>query len=209
MTESGSVADNVSKKRRGKGNKSIFWFKLLLCSGIATTIMGVFLPKIFGLTSTSDLNPTAPSAVEVLCGIFGLVTPFLFGAAIYFLLNTQKEKLKRSTIYILWSVGTAFLSVLFLEMGLHIDESLGGGLPYLYIIAFAALLAFANIIVTGEILKLSGIAKILLLLVAGWMLGRLGVLELERVRQESHKLHSVQVQSPIAPPQGDQNDLSR
>jgi len=209
MAESRSVTNNVSKKRLGKGDKSVFLFKLFLFSGIATTMVGVFLDKMFGLTSTPDFNPTSPSAIEVLCYIFALVTPFLFGAAIYFLLNTQKEKLKRSTIYVLWSIGTAFLSVFFLEIGLHINESLGGVLPYLCIIAFTALLAVVNIIATGEILKLSGVAKILLLLVAGWMLGRLAVLELERVRQESHKLHSVQVQSPIAPPQGDQNDLSR
>ena len=178
MTEGGSVTDNGSARNRRKSSRSVLWFILLSGGGIIAMMLGAVLHETLGLA-----------------------TPFLFSGSVYLLLNTQKEKLKRSTIYVSWSEITAFLGVLFLELGAHIDECLGGGvLLYLYIAVLAALFAFANIITSGEILKFSGIAKILVLVAVAWMFGRLAALELERVRYESHSSRSVQVQSPSTPP---------
>jgi hypothetical protein len=209
MIDDISVADNASKKRCGKDNRSFYWFKLLLYCGISISILGVFLHRIFGQAPPPDLNLTVPNNIMILLTIFSSIVPFLYGGSIYFLLNTQKDNLRRSTIYVLWSIFTAFLSVFFLELGLYIDASLGASILYFYIIGFAALLAIANIIATGEIIKLSGIAKIILLLVVVYIFGRLGVLELDKVRRESHISHSVQIQSQGTLSQEDQNNLSR
>lgn len=183
MTEGGSVTDNASAETCRKSSRFVLWFILLSGGGIAAMMLGAVLHETLGLAA-----------------------PFLFSGSVYLLLNTQKEKLKRSTIYVSWSVVTAFLGMLFLELGAHIDECLGCGvLLYPYIAVFASLLALANIITSGEILKFSGIAKILVLVAVAWMFGRLAVLELERVRHESHSSRSVQVQSPSTP-HGAQNN---
>ncbi len=157
----------------------------LFCGGVVASAVGPFLPEIVELSSA-----------------------FFFSGAVYFLLCTQKDKLKRSTIYVLWCIITAFLGVLFLELELHVAEWLGGaGMMYPFIAFFLALFAFANILVTGEIIRLSGIAKILLILLAGWMFGRLGVLELEMLRHKSCIPYTEQTQSPSNFSNEDSNDI--
>jgi hypothetical protein len=147
---------------------------------------------------------------QVLPEIVGFASPFLFSASVYLALRTHKDKLKNSTIYVTWAIITAFMGVVFLELGIHVEEWLGYTTLFYPIIAFfLSLFAFGYILVTGEIIKLSGIAKILLLLIAAWMFGRLGVLELDVYMQKSQNMDSVQVQSPSAPINEEQNNANK
>ncbi len=187
MVESKNSSHDENVKYSGKRKTFYLLSVVFFCGGAVAVAIGRFLPEIVELSAA-----------------------FLLSGAIYFLLNTQRDKLKRSTIYVLWCIITAFLGVLFLELGIHIADWLGNAtLMYPFIAFFLALFAFAYIIFTGEIIKLSGIAKILLILLAAWMFGRLGVLELEMLRRKSSIPYTEQTQSQSTLSNGDQNDLPK
>ncbi len=187
MSKDTGISGNVSTQCLRKRSSFFLWPIVLSCVGAVALLLG-----------------------QVLLETIGFAAPFLFSASVYLLLVAQKEKLQRSTIFVLWAIITAFLGVLFLELGIHVKEWLGDTtLIYPFIAFLLSLFAFAHILITGEILKLSGIAKILLLLVAAWLFGRLGVLELEMLRKESQNMNSVQVQSPSTLCNEDQNNANK
>ena len=147
------------------------------------------------------------SIIFILCGIlflilgasvhelYSVISPAFFVAATLLLIKTQQAKIKRSTGYITASIITGSVGVLFLILGLYVHPVFAYGASLLYLYAGFGVYSFVIIIASGEILKISGIVKVVLLLIITIIIARIAVVTLEKVRHESWKAHMSQEQT--------------
>ncbi len=147
------------------------------------------------------------SIILILCGIlflvlgaslhelYGVVSPAFFVPATVLFAKTQKGKLTRSTVYTIASIITGSVGAVFMILGLHVHPVFAYGALLLYFCAAFAIYCFVIIIASGEILKISGILKVVLLLIIGITLARIVVVTLEGVRRESRKALASQEQT--------------
>jgi len=147
------------------------------------------------------------SIILILCGIlflvlgaslhelYGVVSPAFFVPATVLFVKTQKGKITLSTIYTIASVITGPVGAVFLILGLHVHPVFAYGALLLYFYAAFAVYCFVIIIADGEIIKISGIVKVVLLLIISVLIGRIVVVTLEGFRHESRKALASQEQT--------------
>ena len=117
--------------------------------------------------------------------LFGIASLPLFVGAIFLWVKTQEKKMVRSTIYVIASIITGSIGVLFLILGLYVHPVFDYGAFLLYFHAAFGVFSFVIIIASGEIFKISGIVKILLLLTIGCLIARVTVVTLEGIREKN------------------------
>lgn len=117
--------------------------------------------------------------------LFVVVSSPLFIGAIFCGVKTQEKKMAGSTIYIIASIITGSVGLLFLILGLYVHPVFDYGAFLLYFHAAFGIYSFVIIIASGEIFKISGIVKILLLLTIGCLIARVTVVTLEGIREKN------------------------
>lgn len=137
--------------------------------------------------------------------IFSGVNPAFFVAAIILALLTIEPRIRRSTVLITASILTGALATGITLMGVYIHpvfQHAGGPLIYVAIACALGLLGFARIVASLEIIRLSGILKLVILFAAGMALARLTVGVLESLRHKSHAavFSEEQAQKPVSNP---------
>ena len=139
------------------------------------------------------------SIILILCGIlflvlgaslhelYGVVSPAFFVPATVLFVKTQKGKITLSTFYITATIITGSIGVLFMILGLHVHPVFNYGCILMYFCAAFGGYCFIIIIASGEILRISGIVKVILLLVFAILFARIAVVTLEGYRHKSRK----------------------
>jgi len=118
--------------------------------------------------------------------IFGIFSSFFFILFIVLYFISQKNRIKRSTLYTLESIILALWGLGFLILARYIHPIFGTGDLIFYYAALAiGLFSVAIIISSGEILNKTGVLKIILLIVVGCLIARVTVLELNQARSQS------------------------
>ena len=102
--------------------------------------------------------------------VFSLAGNVLFTAAIILSITSQDDRFTESTIYTGCSITLSCFALTSMLAGLLIHETLGNGALLTFFVAFfVALMAVVNLFGSGEILRISGIVKLIVLLCAGFI----------------------------------------
>ncbi|MBW8042154.1 MAG: hypothetical protein FVQ85_19440 [Planctomycetes bacterium] len=130
--------------------------------------------------------------------LYGVASPVFFVAAVVLLAKRRKGKTARSTFYITASIITGSIGIFFLILGLHVHPVLKYGSILLYFCAAFVVYCFVIIIASGEIVRISGIVKVILLLVFAILFARIAVVTLEGFRRKSKEANLVQEQTKLS-----------
>jgi hypothetical protein len=118
--------------------------------------------------------------------IFGLPAGIFFVLGIIFAADTQKHKMKRATFYTIMSFLFFCFGSLFVTLGEHVHFAFGAGVILLYAAgAWACIMTFRMMLVDEEIIKISGIFKLICLILIVSLSMKYMVWRLNKVRQKS------------------------
>ena len=153
---------------------------------------------------------TSVSIIFSLCGtiflilgaslheLYGVASPVFFIVAVGLLAKTRKAKTALSTFYITASIITGSIGAFFMIIGLHVHPVFNYGGILLYLCAAFGVYCFIIIIASGEILKISGILKVILLIVFAILFARIAVVTLEGFRLKSMEANMFQGQTKLS-----------
>ncbi|MCD6340926.1 MAG: hypothetical protein J7L51_03145 [Desulfurococcales archaeon] len=146
----------------------------------------VFFALLYACIAVACLA-LAGTPVEVF-DVLGAIGDLFAISAIILAAQSQRGKLRRSSPYLLASIALGCYGVLHMALAHVTDVFSPNATILVFVVAFLmGLMSLTRILSTGEILRPSGIGKVILLLVIGFMtvsfVGRL----LERARMESRK----------------------
>ncbi len=130
--------------------------------------------------------------------LYGVASPVFFIAAVVILVKTRKGKTALSTFYITATIITGSIGSFFIILGLHVHPVFDYGFILLYICAAFGGYCFIIIIASGEILRISGIVKVILLLVFAILFARIAVMTLEGYRHKSKEANMFQGQTKLS-----------
>ncbi len=134
-------------------------------------ILGIIIQEFFGLPAGLFLGLPA--------GIFLI----LF---IIFIADTQKHKMRRTTFYTIMSFMYFGFGVVFFTLGEHVHSTFGVGITLIYGAgAWACIMSFIFILSDGEIIKISGIVKLICLILIMSLAMKYCVWRLNKVRQKN------------------------
>lgn len=118
--------------------------------------------------------------------IFGLPAGIFLILCIIFAADTQKHKMKRATFYTIMSFLFFCFGSLFVTLGEHIHLTFGFGIILLYAAgAWACIMSFRMILADGEIIKISGIVKLICLILIVSLSMKYVVWRLNKIRQKN------------------------
>lgn len=118
--------------------------------------------------------------------IFGLPAGIFLVLGIIFAADTQKHKMKRATFYTIMSFLFFCFGALFVTLG-HVLLAFGFGVIFLYAAgAWSCIMTFRMILSDGEIIKISGIVKLICLILIVSLAMKYMVWRLNKVRHENY-----------------------
>ena len=140
-------------------------------------------------------------------GIFGLPAGIFLILCIIFAADTQKHKMRRTTFYTIMSFLFFCSATVFFTLGEHFPLTFGFGSVLLYGAGgWACILTFGMILADREITKISGIVKIVCLILVMFLSMKYMVWRLNKARHENymkkHGIPAATVSHPNPPDDG-------
>ena len=118
--------------------------------------------------------------------IFGLPAGIFLILCIIFVADTQKHKMRRTTFYTIMSFLFFCVGIVSFTLGEHVHSTFGAVVVLLYGAgAWACFLTFGMILSDGEIIKISGIVKLVCLILIVSLAMKYMVWRLNKIRQKN------------------------
>ena len=134
-------------------------------------------------------------------GIFGLPAGIFLILCIIFVADTQKHKMRRTTFYTIMSFLFFCFVIVSFTLGEHVHLAFGASAVLLCGAgAWAFIMTFRMLLADGEIIKISGIVKLICLILVMFLSMKYMVWRLNKVRHENYMKKHVTPAATVSQP---------